>query len=640
MDSDSDYDEEGEYGVYSDESDDPGAFGTEDEEEEAGYHFETDKEVISTLRKRNYKILEEDDLRARRGEVVNGVTSVLNVDDELAVKLLRLYKWDPAKATEAWFNSYEKVHSRLGLTEDNCAGASTSGRQTCLVCFEAHDCGNVCVAPCGHVLCKDCWRGFIAAAVEAGPSCLDLRCPQPDCRKNIPQHIISQTASEEDKKWIQAFDSRSFVDENPNLAWCTGPGCERIVESKIEEPNMPLDVHCMCGTSFCFTCREEAHRPVDCDTVKKWKVKNSAESENLNWILVNTKPCPECKRPIEKNQGCMHMTCSQCRHEFCWLCSAPWSTHNESTGGFYACNRYEVARERGDFDDETRKRDHARESLERYTHYYERWAAHELAHKKAKDDRNRVAVADEDSSVGKLSKISRIPEGQLKFILEAWNQVVECRRILKYSYAYGYYAFQDGDESKKSFFEFLQGDAEKSLENLHSMVEKKLKDVLDAEFSVDSFQEFRKNLIGLTDVTRTYFEKLVKQLEKGFEKIEQLYEAHGGFENSTSLDLLPSASSLAGSQASQASNVSQRDDSQRGAGTSAKGRGRLRIKRVKSAESSGQDEKQGQVESLDTNELEAMAGFWQCTQCTVANENLQASECEVCGAQRQGRTAS
>jgi hypothetical protein len=47
--------------------------------------------------------------------------------------------------------------------------------------------------------------------------------------------------------------------------------------------------------------------------VRKWITKNSAESENLNWILANTKPCPKCHRPIEKNQGCMHMTCSQCR---------------------------------------------------------------------------------------------------------------------------------------------------------------------------------------------------------------------------------------------------------------------------------------------------------------------------------------
>ena len=71
--------------------------------------------------------------------------------------------------------------------------------------------------------------------------------------------------------------------------------------------------------------------------------KNSAESENANWILANTKPCPKCKRPIEKNQGCMHMVCSQCRSEFCWLCLGNWAEHGERTGGYYSCNRQAAA---------------------------------------------------------------------------------------------------------------------------------------------------------------------------------------------------------------------------------------------------------------------------------------------------------
>lgn len=32
-------------------------------------------------------------------------------------------------------------------------------------------------------------------------------------------------------------------------------------------------------------CTEEAHRPVDCATVEKWILKNSAESENMNWYF-------------------------------------------------------------------------------------------------------------------------------------------------------------------------------------------------------------------------------------------------------------------------------------------------------------------------------------------------------------------
>lgn len=95
------------------------------------------------------------------------------------------------------------------------------------------------------------------------------------------------------------------------------------------------------------TCQSPAPllpcRPVTCDIIRQWIIKNNAESENSNWILANTKPCPRCQRPIEKNQGCMHMSCTQCRHEFCWLCSEDWKKHGDKTGGFYACNRSEMS---------------------------------------------------------------------------------------------------------------------------------------------------------------------------------------------------------------------------------------------------------------------------------------------------------
>ena len=50
---------------------------------------------------------------------------------------------------------------------------------------------------------------------------------------------------------------------------------------------------------------------------------------------------------------------------------------------------------------------------------------------------------------------------QLKFVIEAMQQIVECRRILKWTYGYGYYAFNtEEDGIKKKFFEFIQADAE------------------------------------------------------------------------------------------------------------------------------------------------------------------------------------
>lgn len=190
----------------------------------------------------------------------------------------------------------------------------------------------------------------------------------------VPVSVISEVTTQEEKAKYERYALRSYVEDNRKLEWCPAPDCEHAVECLADITSEPLDVTCTCGCAFCFTCKEEAHRPVrgrelprrrsafttlslrkgitfpplevrcwgvqvTCDTVKKWVIKNCAESENLNWILANTKPCPKCHRPIEKNQGCMHMTCSQCSYQFCWLCLASWTEHGERTGGFYACNR-------------------------------------------------------------------------------------------------------------------------------------------------------------------------------------------------------------------------------------------------------------------------------------------------------------
>jgi ariadne-1 len=75
---------------------------------------------------------------------------------------------------------------------------------------------------------------------------------------------------------------------------------------------------CMCGCGCAVG--EEGHEPCSCAQLAEWSLKCVNESETANWILANTRKCPACTARIEKNQGCNHMTCRQCKHEFCWVC--------------------------------------------------------------------------------------------------------------------------------------------------------------------------------------------------------------------------------------------------------------------------------------------------------------------------------
>eukprot|EP00775_Hariotina_reticulata_P011699 gene11699-11843_t len=512
---------------YSEDADMDSSGGVEDEDDD--YGFETSD--VGASKKTKYLVLTKTEIQKRQKEAVESVISILGISDDDASRLLRKYKWDANRVNEEWFADMEGVKAAVGMIDEQPDPPGTLDK--CMICFEVFSRSEMRSAACKHGFCTDCWSGYLANAVSSGPSVLDLRCPLPDCKAEVPVVLVHEVLGTRPKtvQLAQRYDEfalRSFVEDNRSLVWCTGANCDNAVECCVERgTDEPLDVICNgCGTTFCFSCKEEAHRPVSCDTVRKWITKNSAESENLNWILANTKPCPKCHRPIEKNQGCMHMTCSQCRHEFCWLCNGAWADHGERTGGFYACNRYEAAKKTGEYDGETRRRENAKHSLERYMHYFERWDAHNKARDKARKDAAQFAA----ESLERLSDMTKTPTSQLKFIMDAWGQVIECRRILKWTYAYGYYSFADEDEpyteQRRQFFEFLQGDAERILDQLHEWAEMKLKS-LQSEWAevglipADKFQEFRKHLIGLTDVTHGSFDKLVTQLERGFEDMHK-----------------------------------------------------------------------------------------------------------------------
>ncbi|KAL2641981.1 hypothetical protein R1flu_009568 [Riccia fluitans] len=521
--------------AYGGESDEILSSENEEEEEEEdeeasqnnepdyGFDDYADEDIIpsSRLSQSNYTIMSEADIRLRQEEAISTITNFLSVSNVEAGILLRHFKWDVGKVNEEWFSDEDRVRRSVGLSGLSSAPVENRRRieyLKCAICFEVYAVSSMKSSPgCEHYFCEACWRGYIHTAINDGPGCLTLRCADPSCGSAIGEDMVLGLVDGEDHLKYKRYLLRSYVEDNRKAKWCPAPGCEYAVELGFISGAGSYDVVCKCGHNFCWNCLEEAHRPVDCDTVARWILKNSAESENMNWILANSKPCPKCKRPIEKNQGCMHITCTPpCKFEFCWLCLGAWTDHGERTGGFYACNRYEAAKQEGVYDEADRRRDMAKNSLERYTHYYERWATNESSRAKAHSDLLQMQAV----HIEKLSDKQCQPVSQLKFVNEAWLQIVECRRVLKWTYAYGYY-LPDHEHAKRQFFEYLQGEAEAALERLHQCAEKDLQEFLDGDSWQHQFNDFRTKLAGLTSVTRTYFEKIVKALENGLQDVVQ-----------------------------------------------------------------------------------------------------------------------
>ncbi|XP_038721807.1 probable E3 ubiquitin-protein ligase ARI7 [Tripterygium wilfordii] len=489
---------------------DDGAGDADDTEPDCEADDDTDHTCLH-----NYTVLNETEIQNRLEDDIAKVLQVLSIwtfSRFEVIILLRQFNWSVSKLFEEWFADEEKVRKSVGLFHNPDV---VEFPKVCGICFDSFPLDQIAsTSYCVHPFCEFCWSRYIGTSIGEGPGCLNLRCPDPSCHSAIDQDMVNRWASDEDKEKYHRYLVRSYIEDNRKIKWCPAPGCEYAID--FDDRGSNFDVSCLCSYDFCWNCTEEAHRPVDCGTVGKWILKNSSESENTNWILANSKPCPKCKRPIEKNHGCMHMTCRPpCTFQFCWLCLGSWSAHGELSGGYYACNRYTAAKQEGAYDEAEKRREMAKNSLVRYTHYYERWASNHSSWRKALEDLGRVQTVHLEN----LGYIQATSQSQLKFIEEAWLQIVECRRVIKWTYAYGYY-LPKHEVAKRNLFEYLQGEAESGLERLHQCAEKEIQQFLNDESPSKEFGEFRTKLAGLTSVTKHYFENLVRALENGLADVD------------------------------------------------------------------------------------------------------------------------
>ncbi|GJW31258.1 probable E3 ubiquitin-protein ligase ARI8 [Tanacetum coccineum] len=469
---------------------------------------------------KSYVILKEDDLIQRQQDKINKVTSVLSISNDDACLLLLKYKWSVTIVHEAWFDNEVKVRDNIGLLDvDHDVKFPKKGMEIldCSICFKSVMVKDTANCGCGHVFCRVCWKSYVNTAINDGSGCLNLKCPEPCCGAAVGPDMVNVLAESEEKKKYDRFWLRSYVESSKKIKWCPGPGCDYAIESDHVFEADSYDVTCDCKYVFCWKCMEDAHHPLDCETVCKWVLKNKDEAENTTWILTHTKPCPKCQRSIEKNAGCMHMTCRPpCRYQFCWLCLGPWKRDDK------CCNGY--SREEGKVYADEQRRELAKKVCDRYIHYYERWAANEKSRKQALLDLHKIKTFD----IKTLRLNYNQNETPLDFIMEAWLQIIECRRVLKWTYVYGYY-IPEKEKEKKAIFEFLQGEAEVGLERLHLCAEKELQLYIkkDAEAATkDNFNSFREKLTCLTEVTRSYFKNLVQALENGLSEFASSDHGH------------------------------------------------------------------------------------------------------------------
>jgi len=167
---------------------------------------------------------------------------------------------------------------------------------------------------CMHKFCYDCLYSYIKSKIELyDPK--SIKCPSDGCGNPLSELFISEILQNDQQLFekYQKFKAQLEILDHPDRKWCIKPDCPYYVEHNPADKSEK--VICICGQIMCFSCGNVWHEDLTCLEA----VDNDYKQYEAS---VMVKQCPRCLAKIEKNEGCNHMTCSRCKHEFCWICKA------------------------------------------------------------------------------------------------------------------------------------------------------------------------------------------------------------------------------------------------------------------------------------------------------------------------------
>lgn len=190
-------------------------------------------------------------------------------------------------------------------------------------------------ADCSHTICQECYECYLQEKISSGPGCIFACCPQLGCSSPISLDLVNKVCKEKESNLYKKFLLADFVSKSANMIPCTRADCKNtymtVEKSLLSDQTLPQqNAVCLCGNINCLRCGQAGHEPLNCSMYKEWmdSVDEMLDKLNSSWKKKFTKECPKCKVGIQKNQGCMHMTCVHCRHHFCWLCLQDWKVKN------------------------------------------------------------------------------------------------------------------------------------------------------------------------------------------------------------------------------------------------------------------------------------------------------------------------
>jgi len=168
----------------------------------------------------------------------------------------------------------------------------TTTDANCVVCNDVKDQSEFVQAPCEHTFCRVCFRNYIQAATWD-----ESLYPPTCCNQELPLSIGLQFL---ELGVVEQYRKNAEEFSTSDRTYCNQSTCSAFIP--LQHIQLGVATCPECRSDTCSICKGRPHGDSQCpENLEDGEMKALLEKEN--WVR-----CPNCKRIIELEAGCNHVT--------------------------------------------------------------------------------------------------------------------------------------------------------------------------------------------------------------------------------------------------------------------------------------------------------------------------------------------
>lgn len=213
----------------------------------------------------------------------------------------------------------EKVSSEIGeSSKKGSKEAGESSQSLCEICAERKDIAHMFpLQSCSHHFCTECISKHISIKIkkriilnqEKAPI---LTCPGMDCTSVLEIGTCREIVPEDVRSMWDDVICESMIAPSQKF-YCPYKNCSALLVNDSDHQEVIREAECpFCRRLFCVQCNVPWHAGVDCEEFSRMSENERGREDLMVHDLAKQNKwqrCPSCKFFVEKNQGCLHMTC-------------------------------------------------------------------------------------------------------------------------------------------------------------------------------------------------------------------------------------------------------------------------------------------------------------------------------------------